>query len=544
MTRASGTYWALLGLFGLALLVHVQFLGGGLRDLTVADEFAYDQSLDITGSVGRINLLMYIPTPRLGLEIRNETIETADLDLDIRETPAGRLVVVGGQRGGRERHIRYRAQLSSLALTFTLDPDQPWTTAAAGDSAWLAATDVIQSDHPDMARLLATLVGVDPIPGLEKWDSSRWQQELERAGISPLQALRRIYNYADDEIAPATFSGTTDALTALRLGESSCGGKSRIMVALCRRLGLPSRIIGGVIMNQVARKRTHHLWVETRLGDAWVPCDPLNHYFAHKPAHFLTLYVGDLPLIRHSRGLTFDYGFSTTRRHVPLIWLGKPGLAGEPGSSDGGGVIPLLGRHQYSAILLAPFGLLLIVFARQVVGLESIGTFLPILLGFSLIQADWLVTGVQMVLAILLGVLMRFLLTRLNLLHVPRAAVMITFVVLIFLVFSAGMSRLDSLAGIGTIVLPIAALAMAVEKFTLVAMDKGTADALKLLGQTLLLAVGCRAVMVTPFFQNVTIAFPEVLLLIIAMIILLGNYRGLRWRELWRFRRVGQRTAP
>ncbi len=545
MTRASKTYWALVGLFALALLVHVQFLGGGLRNLAIEDEFTYDQSLELTGSLGEINLVMYIPAPRAGLEIRDEKIETADLDLEIRETDGGRQIVVRGRQGGQGRRIRYRAQMSSLALAFTLDASRAWEAPTAADSLWLASTENIQTDHEDIAELLATLFGVNaPVAQSEEVvanDAALWQTALAGAGIGPVQALGTVYDHAHRGIRPATFSGTTDALTALRLAESSCGGKSRLMVALCRRLGIPARIVGGVIMNQATRKRAHHLWVEARLGETWVPFDPLNDYYASKPAHFLTLYTGDLALIRHSRGLTFDYGFSSLRHRVPLIWLGnRPGTGTTDGidGAERGALIPLLDRHQFSAIMLAPLCLLLIVFARQVVGLESIGTFLPILLGFSLVQADWIITAAQMVLAILVGVLMRFLLTRLNLLHVPRSAVMISFVVLVFLGFSAAMSRVDSLVGVGTVVLPLAALAMAVEKFTLVAMDKGTVGALGLLGQTLVLSVGCRAVMVTPFFQNLIIAFPEIVVLVIAMIILLGHYRGLRWKELWRFRQV------
>ncbi|MFT7700152.1 MAG: hypothetical protein ACI8S7_001992, partial [Candidatus Krumholzibacteriia bacterium] len=181
---------------------------------------------------------------------------------------------------------------------------------------------------------------------------------------------------------------------------------------------------------------------------------------------------------------------------------------------------------------------------RQVIGIESIGTFLPILLGYSLIQTDWMVTLAQMALAILLGVGVRFLLNRLNLLYVPRSAVMITFVVLVFLSFSAGMSKFGAFEGAGTIVLPLAALAMTVEKFTIVAMDRGTVNALGLLGQTLLLALGCRIIMTTALFRNLTIAFPEILLVAIAMIILLGNFRGLRWKEYWRFRQIGDESAP
>ncbi|MFT5234297.1 MAG: hypothetical protein ACI9UQ_002342, partial [Candidatus Krumholzibacteriia bacterium] len=372
------------------------------------------------------------------------------------------------------------------------------------------------------------------------WSPDQWQDNLAAAGISPLNAIQKIFDFVDLSIAPATFSGKTDALTALRLNESSCGGKSRLMVAMCRRIGLPSRLVGGVIMGQSKRKRAHHIWVETRLENTWVPCDPLNHYFAFKPAHFLILYTGDRSLIRHSRGMTFDYGFSSERNHVPKLWLSGVETLGEAGK----GVIPMLNRRNFSAIMLAPFGLLLIVFARQVIGIESIGTFLPILLGYSLIQTDWMVTLAQMALAILLGVGVRFLLNRLNLLYVPRSAVMITFVVLVFLSFSAGMSKFGAFEGAGTIVLPLAALAMTVEKFTIVAMDRGTVNALGLLGQTLLLALGCRIIMTTALFRNLTIAFPEILLVAIAMIILLGNFRGLRWKEYWRFRQIGDESAP
>lgn len=545
MTITTKVYWSLIGLFTISLLVHVRFLGGSLSSLIIEDEFTYDQSLDITGSHGEINLMMYVPTPRVGLEIRDETVETADLDLEIEETDSGRLVVVRGRSGNQVRQIRYRAKLRSLPLVFTLDESRDWEIPAETDALWLTATANIQTGHAEVVQLLANLFGLDSretgdSPYLN-WDYRQWQEALAASSIGPIQALRMVYVHVLDGIQPATFSGKTDALTALRLSESSCGGKSRLMVAMCRSLGIPARVVGGVIMNRSARKRTHHLWVETRLGDTWVPFDPLNDFFAWKPAHFLTLYLGDLPLIKHSRGLTLDYGFSSVKSRVPLIWKGAPSesdVADGIDSAKQGTLIPMLNRHNYSAIMLAPICLLFIVFVRQVVGMVSIGTFLPILLGFSLVQSDWVVTGGQMVLALLLGVLLRFILMRLNLLHVPRTAVMITFVVLVFLAFSAGMSRIDSVAGLGAVVLPLAALAMAVERFTLVAMDKGTVSALGLLGQTLVMAAGCRAIMVTSIFQNLTIAFPEVLLLVIAMIISLGNYRGLRLRELWRFRQV------
>lgn len=85
------------------------------------------------------------------------------------------------------------------------------------------------------------------------------------------------------------FSGTTDALTALRLGEASCNGKSRLLVALMRASGIPARLVGGVVLES-GKKRTSHQWVEAFAGGRWVPFDPTNRHFAELPANYLVLY--------------------------------------------------------------------------------------------------------------------------------------------------------------------------------------------------------------------------------------------------------------
>ena len=203
----------------------------------------------------------------------------------------------------------------------------------------------------------------------------------------------------------------------------------------------------------------------------------------------------------------------------------------------------MLRRHQFSILLLAPFALMLTVFARHVVGLNSIGTFLPVLLGFSLAQTGWAVGGLQIAVALVLGVAVRFLMGRLHLLHVPRTAVLITLLVGLFLVLSVTLDLAGSSVQRGSIILPLAALAMTIERYTFVAMDKGLRSATWLLVQTFLLAAVCYGVLTTPFFKAMTVAFPEVLLLVAAQIIILGSYRGLRWTERWRFRHVPKPTG-
>jgi len=53
-----------------------------------------------------------------------------------------------------------------------------------------------------------------------------------------LDVLTRIHRHLQDNIANRNFSGYTDALTALKLGEASCNGKSRLFVAMARKLNI------------------------------------------------------------------------------------------------------------------------------------------------------------------------------------------------------------------------------------------------------------------------------------------------------------------
>lgn len=539
---ATKAFWLLAAAFAVILTVHVTFLGAGLHELQPETEFLYEQSLQLNSAPGDFRVRMYLPQADSRTEIRDETLETADLDVDFVTTEAGRMLVISGHGSSLPRRVTYSASLVTQTLSYRTHGGGDWGGgASSADAATLGATEDIQTGHAALLTPLREIVGLpgnasDGAPS-EDWKAADWQAAFDRARLTPPIVIARIFSYCNDRIAPAQFSGTTDALTTLRLGEASCGGKSRLMVALCRTVGIPARLVGGVIIGQSASKRTHHVWVECRQGDRWVPFDPLNGHFAALPGNYLRLYTGDEPLISYSRGLAFDYGFKAPSRSVPRSWA-------TPADSEPTGnfladlarqPIPLLERGGFSLILLAPFALLLIVFARQVVGIDSIGVFLPILLGFSLTQTGYLYGAAQILLCLGLGSLLRLAMARLNLLHVSRAAVMITAVILLFLAFSGLQRVLGYEPHAGELILPLAALAMAIEKFIVVAMDKGTRGALGLLAQTLLLSVGCAVILSGSLYQHLMIAYPETLLLVTGLIIVVGNYRGLRWKEHLRF---------
>ncbi len=534
---ASRVFW---------LLVLVTLVIGGwrvatgqvdLQRLGQDREYAFELDVEIRDAVGPFQLEVCIPRQARGLRVQDEQVRAGDLAIRMGEGDGGRRLHVAGDRADLPARVSYAARISTRPLRFDLDPDLTWSQLAV--PAALDSTGLIQARHPEVAgKLQEVLVAALPDTAATPPSPAAWQRLFRAAGLGPVDVVDRIYRYNLDVLRPTDFSGRTDAITALRLGEASCGGKSRLMVAMLRTVGLDARVIGGLILGGASRERTSHVWVEVKLGDQWVPYDPLNGHRATLPASFLPLYTDDLPLIVHSRGLAFDYGFRAPLDRVPAAWA----LEGDAAAVARD--LPILRRDQFSLILLAPFALLLVVFLRQVVGIGSIGVFLPVLLGFCVTQVGWAVSGGLLGLTLVLGVAVRLLLARLNLLQVPRAALLITFLVLLFLLATVSLDRLGVHASRGLLVLPMAALAMAVERVTVVALDQGARASAWLLAQTLVLAVLSALVLMQPLFKVLTVTFPEILLLVLAEIVVIGQYRGLRLSERLRFRSVLAKETP
>lgn len=508
-----------------------------LRGMGQEQEYAFDLTMDVAASVGDFDLEVFVPRGGPALEVRDEQIGAKGLELRLSDQPEGRRLIAEGSREDLPTRIQYQARLAIRPRLYRLPARiEPLDANALATSA-LDSTAMIPTGHRDLGRKLAELfpelvrVG-EPIPTSREG----WRRRLNESGLNVVSVVDRIHQYCLGGLRPADFSGATDALTAMRLGEASCGGKTRLMVGLLRTLGIPTRMRGGLILGDGTRKRTSHVWAEVALGDHWVPYDPLNGYRAELPSHYLALYEGDLPLIQYTRGLAFDYGFRAPLDRVPRVWTLD---ADARARADG----PLfLAREQFSLILLAPFALMLTVFVRQVVGLNAIGVFLPVLLGYCVAQVGWGLSAGLLAATLVLGSLVRLAILRVSLLHVPRAALMITFLVMLFLGLSLFMDQLGLDAPRGILVLPLAALAMAVEKFTMVALERGYAEAGKLLAQTLFLAALCALILMQPLFKLLTVALPEILLVVLGEIIVLGQYRGLRWTEWRRFRGVGVRS--
>ncbi len=188
-----------------------------------------------------------------------------------------------------------RAQKGSIAYTYTARVTDAWfevpripltDNPPPPDPAMLRASESMQSDDPAIARRAAALTR----------DATRVDE-----------IVWSIFQYAASFLHSETPDAPDDAVSVLAAERGSPSGRARLLVALLRSVGIPARLVGGLRLEDAARKRATISWVEAWLAGKWVPFDPANGHYATLPANYLALYYGDLPLIEHTAKLGFHY---------------------------------------------------------------------------------------------------------------------------------------------------------------------------------------------------------------------------------------------
>ena len=197
--------------------------------------------------------------------------------------------------------------------------------------------------------------------------------------------------------------------------------------------------------------------------------------------------------------------------------------------------LPIETQLVYQVLLLVPVGAFLLVLLRNVVGLKTFGTFMPVLIALAFRQTQ-LLWGILLFSALVaVGLLVRFYLERFRLLVVPRLAAVLIVVVLLMAALSVASHQWGLPQGVSVALFPMVILTMTIERMTTVWEERGAGEAIQQgLGS---LAVGALsyAVINLAWLQHLILVFPELLLLLLAGVLLLGRYSGYRLSELRRF---------
>lgn len=417
-------------------------------------------------------------------------------------------------------NIDYRSVISSSGVVFGIPENL--TIDIASNAEWqhyLAESDVIPVSHPEI--------------------TATWERIKPQQADQVLSSLRAIYTLVSS-LPTLPFKGTTDSLTALRLGAASCNGKSRLFVSLARHIGLPSRLVGGVVLTP-GRKKTSHQWVEVNVEDQWVPFDPTNKHFARLPSHYLALYWGDKALFTRSANMPFNYEFNIENTAI------APSLQPQYGQSERAALnwsfanllTSLNISPQTSAIfLLLPLCTLLISVLRNVIGISSFGTFMPMLIASACVALGLSTGLLGFTIILCIATLSCYLVMHLKLLKIPRLAIIVTLINLVAIGLLSQFKQFTPVE-IGVMSLfPIIIISFIADTLNDLIEERQWATLLKDSGGTLLSIVVCYLVMESALLQGLLAVYSELYLLILAGLIYIGSWTGLKLTEVFRFSSV------
>ncbi len=507
----------LLAAAALLLGAHLWSTRPTLDEVLPASIHEYTVELMFEGFGGEVRLGTFLPVSDERQTVITESFEQGPLGYSDEVTAAGRLAEWNGRSPEGQHRVRYSARMSTRAVRYEL-PAGLGFGIPLGDSLrrQLEETAAIPYRHPEIRSL---------------WNRIRPAQSADQ-----VQVLRAIFDYTHDRIEPAPFKGYTDALTALRLGQASCNGKSRLFVALARLNGIPARLLGGVIL-EPGVKQTSHQWVEAWLGGHWVPFDPLNGHFAYLPADYLQLYRGDEFLFSHTRDINFDHSFRIGRQLAPAESLMEEASAGQ-------GWLPDVARfiaqnEQISGVfLLFPLVALIVTFCRNVVGLRTFGVFLPMLVAAGCVYTGLLPGMLGFIAILAVGAATHRWFRGMRVLVVPRIAAVIT--VLTVLILGVGVlvtenagHRLALLA-----LFPVVILSFAAERLQEMMERSRLAELSRMIAWTVLVTVLCYLAFSSVLLRGLFFQFPELLLVVLAAQLAVGRWTGIRASEFYRFLRL------
>jgi hypothetical protein len=207
--------------------------------------------------------------------------------------------------------------------------------------------------------------------------------------------------------------------------------------------------------------------------------------------------------------------------------------------ATGWAVIRGVSTNTLVLLLLLPLVATLVSFLHYVVGLSGYGIFMP-----TMIAVAFLATGVfggllLFALILIVSLLSNLLLRKLKLHFWPARAIglmLISIGTFLLMVLSSFVRWID-ISQIS--IFPILFMILLAEDFTRTQLAKSEKEAKKLMLGTIVLAVVGAVMMNFTWIQNVALNYPDLLVVLVLVInLLVGNYTGIRWMEISRFKKA------
>ncbi len=205
--------------------------------------------------------------------------------------------------------------------------------------------------------------------------------------------------------------------------------------------------------------------------------------------------------------------------------------------------LPVQQRQAFRIIMTLPFGIFMLVVLRNVIGLRGVGTFMPVLIALAFRETHLLWGVVLFSVVLSAGLLVRLYFDRLKLLLVARLGAIVMFVILFMAMMTVLSDKLNFQPGMSVALFPLVILTMTIERVSVLWDESGPAAAIKQAVMSLVIASVCYLVISWQPLQHIFFSFPELILVLAALTLLIGRYTGYRLSELVRFRVLAEQKS-
>ncbi|NBX85504.1 MAG: hypothetical protein EBQ95_07860 [Gammaproteobacteria bacterium] len=290
----------------------------------------------------------------------------------------------------------------------------------------------------------------------------------------------------------------------------------------------------------IRSKQQNHADLETWLAvynqKEWTYINPKNGA-PGLPNDFIIWHYGDEPLFTLFGGQKAVFNLNVTPTPMNALNVAKThGLQSESELMRFSLLqLPLATQATYKILLTVPVGAFIILLLRNFIGLQTFGTFMPVLIALAFRETH-VVWGICLFnIIIFFGLMARFYLDQLRLLLVPRLSAILTIVILLMIGISILSQNLSLESGLSIALFPMVILTMTIERMCIMWDERSPYAAIKASFGSLFAATLCYWAMTQTQIQYLVFAFPELILVILGFILWFGQYRGYRLLELVRF---------
>lgn len=447
-----------------------------------------------------ITVDLALPQSRDAYPIIDETFASSGYGFDIRDNDEQRRAIWTRREAGGQQTLYYKLKIARQGANPT--PNEPPQASKIPDKLiWTPAQEATATTMITQARALSA-------------DPSSFATQLLKL-LNKHESVRGSHSLNDPRHRVSS---------------------ANLALQLLTRAGIVSHIVRGIHLADRVHNQAASELLELYDGHRWQVIDPVTASFGLPDDFFIWQRGGD-SLLQIEGGRRSKIRFSLIANDLPAKNVALMHAQGPNSALKDFNIysLPVEKQAVFKLLLLVPIGALMVVLFRVFIGIRTSGTFMPVLIAMAFMQTT-LLTGVGLLTAlVIVGLWIRSYLSQLDLLMVSRIAAVLIVVVMLMAVFSVVSYKLGLEQMLNMTFFPMVILAWTIERLSITWEEDGAREvAVQSLG-SLTVAIVAYLAMTNALVGHLTYNFPELLLAVLGIILLLGQYSGYRLNELFRF---------